>query len=110
MSERVLIDQIADVLDEIAKERARRFADISELRKGAVSAVAAKHRVDERTIADCFIRRLRPELSSTSQFDEALSEWIKGRSDKLQQALLSHIGSGEDAVRVFQALDRLRQS
>ena len=108
MSNTVLISQLADVLEEIAAERKRRFADISELRKGAVSAVAEKYKREERTIADGFIRRLRPEISSTDEFDRALNDWIKSKSDKLQRALLAHIGSGPDAVRVFQALDSLK--
>jgi len=68
---------------------------MSEVRLGAVSAVAERFGVTEETIADAFIRQLRPQIASTSDFDEAVDDWFKGKSDRLKIALLSHISSDE---------------
>ena len=102
-----LIEQLADVLEEIARERKRvgAFQPVSELRKGAVSAVAKKYGVEERTVADGFIRRLRPKISSTGEFDAAVEKWLRGKPEILQGALLGNIGSGEDAKRVFDVIE-----
>lgn len=102
-----LIEQLADVLEEILREwkRLGAFQQVSELRKGAVSAVARKHGVEERTIVDGFIRRLRPKISSMGQFDDAVTQWLHGRPQLLQGALLGHIGSGPDAARIFDVVE-----
>lgn len=82
---------------------------MTEIRRGAVSAVAQRFGVTEETIADTFIRRLRPEISSTSEFDNAMEEWLKGTSKRLQLAMLSHLpqrGSPQEDVDEILALGR----
>lgn len=94
--------QLADVLEDIAAEhgRAGGFPSVAELRKGAVAAVAETYGVDEHTIADGFIRRLRPSISNTAEFDEAIDQWLHGKPQKLWEALIAKSRSGEDVVRV----------
>jgi hypothetical protein len=104
---RKLISQMAEILEQIAlkSRRSDHFVPVSELRKGAISVVAGRYHVHPNTIADGFIRRLRPQIGSTSDFDSAVYDWLSGRPERLRNALLSHIGDGSDAQKVFRVID-----
>ena len=102
-----LIAQLADVLEEIVRVKQRQvgFRSARQLRQGAVSHVAKKYGVTENTVADGFIRRLRPDIGSTAEFDTAVDLWLKGKPRKLTSTLLQHIKDAPDAARVFEAIE-----
>jgi hypothetical protein len=104
-----LIAQLADVLEGIADQvrHTSRFVPVAEARKDVISVVAERHQVHPNTVADGFIRRLRPEINSTPEFDVAVGEWLNGKPQKLRSALLRHIGDGLDARRVFDVIDEV---
>lgn len=104
---KIVMAQLAEVLEEIAAEhdRAGAFQPVAELRKGAVSAVAERYGVDSNTIADGFIRRLRPQIASTAEFDDAVHEWLRGKPRKLWEALVAKGDSKDDVIRVSEVIN-----
>lgn len=104
------IEHLVEVIEEIFDERERSSSfvyDFAELRRGAVSAVAERHQVDERTVADKFIRQLRPQISSTAEFDHAVKEAVRGAPDQLLEALRVNLVDGGDAQLILQLSRRL---
>jgi hypothetical protein len=105
----VVINQLVDLLREIARERRAggMFRDVAELRKGAVSAVAERYGVEPNTIADAFIRRLRPHIASTEEFDQAVALWFRGRPETLRRALLQRASTRREKEKVAAVIDQV---
>ncbi|HEY5405542.1 MAG TPA: hypothetical protein VIJ92_00580 [Ginsengibacter sp.] len=62
---------------------------IKTLRILAVEEFARERGVTDETVADSFIRRLKPDVVGTKAFDHVIYEWLEKEDDKLKQALLN---------------------
>ena len=62
------IEQVLEVLQEVKKEYLKNQSQhpISSLRKKAVQRVATKRDIDSSTVADKYIRQLKPYIQKTS--------------------------------------------
>jgi len=101
------IEQIVEVI-----ETARSFCDkkftygsISDLRQKAVSRVAHLRGVTTNSIADKFVRQLRPDVKGTGDFDRLLEGFLHGTSNELKRVLLSHAIGADDESRIRNLFD-----
>lgn len=85
---------IVDVLHEVRNAYGGSLGtSISDLRRMAVHVVAERRSVEPNTIADIYIRRLRPDIRSTAEFDKLLEDWLVRGSDELLRIVRRHAGS-----------------
>lgn len=86
MSQR--IDDAIDVLVAIRQAHENEGREsLRSIRIGAVKSVADARGVEPKTIADVYIRRLRPYVKKTADFDRLVLEWLNGRAMNLHAAL-----------------------
>lgn len=78
---------------------------ISELRRNAVVAVARRRHVTTNTIADKFVRQLRPEVQGTAGFDRLLEEHLQKSSAALRNVLIAHATGRDDELRITSELN-----
>lgn len=74
----------------------KRTTSISQIRIEVVRSVASRHGVIDKTVNDKFIRGLRPDLTSTYDFDNLLEKWLIDDSDALSKILLKHVIDSDD--------------
>ena len=86
------IEQIAEVISEV-KERFRyreRNQSINDIRIKACKSVADRRNITYQSVADKFIRQLRPDVSSAQQFDDLLNDWLMNGSNELKNLVSKH--------------------
>ena len=107
-------DKVSDVMavlslmrDEFNKSPYHR--NTTELRKEAVKIVAEKGLRANRfknetssinTIHDACARRLKPEVANISVFDNLADQWLRQKSMRLKDILLSHAESNSQRIIV----------
>ena len=94
------IEQIVEVIEEVRKE----FRSVKDMRIDAVAVVADRRGIEHPTVADKYIRQLRPDIKRTADFDKLLEDCLVHDSDELSNILLKHIVDSEDAELVNSAL------
>lgn len=113
-------DKVTDVmavLTDIKGEFKRRnsYRNTTEMRKDAVRGVAeselrAKRYKNEasaqKTIHDACARRLRPEVANIADFDSLVDQWLRQRSMRLKDILLSHSKSRSQRAEVSQIFEQ----
>jgi hypothetical protein len=96
--------KIDDVLQILAGVRSGYQSDAREplrkVRLQVIRQVAEQRRVDQKTIADTYIRRLTPEIRRTAVFDHLVEEWLASRSPSLQRILENHVIDHSDPQRI----------
>ena len=103
------IEQVLEVLQEVKKEYLKNQSQhpISSLRKKAVQRVATKRDIDSSTVADKYIRQLKPYIQKTSDFNEHLSTWLVKGDNKIQEILLSNTVTQKDRDDINNFFDNL---
>lgn len=103
------IQQVLDVLQEVKEEylRDQKLLSISSLRIKAVHRVADKLSINERSVADKYIRQLRPQINNTNDFDIALSNWLIRGENYIHQILLSKMVTHKDKEHINHFFENL---
>lgn len=71
----------------------------------AVETVARRRRVTTNTIADKFVRQLRPQIQGTADFDRLLEAHLQKSSTALHDVLFAHATGRDDELRITSALN-----
>jgi hypothetical protein len=91
------IDDVLEVLMHMRHSYQPGHPDsIREARKSAIKTIGAGRGVTHQTIADAYLRRPKPQVDGTPQFDLLVGEWLDGRSDTLRRALEHHARDSGD--------------
>ena len=80
------------------------YRPISELRRIAVETVARRRHVTSSTVADKFVRQLRPQVQGTADFDRLLEGHLQKSSPALRDILLAHATGQDDELRIIRTL------
>jgi len=101
------IEEILDVVREAQSLHADKRSDrpISELRRIAVETVARKRNVTSSTVADKFVRQLRPHVQGTADFDRLLEAHLQKSSADLRGVLFAHANGRDDELRIIETLN-----
>lgn len=83
----IKIDDAIDVLYLIREDYSARQEPLRAIRLRALEKVSKARGVTRNDIADVYIRRLRPYIKSTGEFDRVVHEWLLGRPVELRAAL-----------------------
>lgn len=96
------IDEILEVLQEVRSKYVKEgfIPSISDIRQTAVETVARKRGVAKSTVADKFVRQLRPHVEDTDAFDRLLETYFRNSSTALRDVLLSHAVGSEDVEHI----------
>lgn len=99
------ISQILEVVEEVRSKHqsTSSLRPISEIRLDAVRSVAGRREITTNSVADKFIRQLAPEVTSTSQFDSLLKEWLVDGSQRLRDIVMKHAVDEKDRQMVASA-------
>jgi hypothetical protein len=99
------VEQIVEVIQELCERyrASRGQGSLSQMRIDATHAVAARRNIDYRSVEDKFIRQLRPDISSASQFDEMVSPWLIDGSTTLKDIVMKHRSDKNDALMIENA-------
>jgi hypothetical protein len=79
---------------------------VRDARLAAVKLVAQKRHIATNTVADKFIRQLRPAIQTADDFDRALEGAIRGHNTVLRDALLAHAVDQADKERITTLFQR----
>jgi len=92
------IEQLLEIIEEVRDNYRtnNRNASIREMRIAAKRAVAARNDIEITTVSDAYIRRLRPDIQASSEFDKLLEGWLHDDSTELQVILLKHCIDNND--------------
>jgi predicted HNH restriction endonuclease len=103
------IEQVLEVLQEVKEEYLKNQSQhpISSLRKKAVQRVANKRQITQNSVADKYIRQLKPYIQKTDDFDKFLSSWLVKGDDKIQQILLTRTVTQSDKDYINNFFDNL---
>lgn len=103
------IEQVLEVLKEVKEEYLKNQSQhpISSLRKTAVHQVATRRNITQNSVADKYIRQLKPHIQKTDDFDKFLSSWLVKGDDKIQQILLTRTVTQEDKDYINKFFDNL---
>lgn len=101
------IEEILEVIREVQSLYAKghHYRPISELRRMAVETVARRRHVTSNTIADKFIRQLRPQVLCTADFDRLLERYLQKSSDALRNILFTHAIGQDDEIKITEVLN-----
>lgn len=96
------IEHILAVLDEVFRQFSslEHYQSVMQLRIQAVHDVAGRSGVKPQTIQDAFVRRMRPRVANTAEFDRQLELWLLDGGDGLLDTVLSCACSPGDEQRV----------
>src|SRR5207247_5480196 len=81
------------------------YRPISELRRIAVETVARRRHVTSSTVADKFVRQLRPQVQGTADFDRLLEAHLRKSSAGLRGVLFAHANGRDDERRIVEMLN-----
>src|ERR1700722_9074683 len=71
------ISDILEILTEVSDGFDSEIAtNIANLRVQAANSVARRREVNIRSVADKYIRQLRPRIKTTDEFDDLLAKWL----------------------------------
>lgn len=103
------IEQVLEVLREVKEEYLRNQSQhpIPSLRKMAVQSVAERRRITQNSVADKYIRQLKPHIQKTDDFDKFLSDWLVRGDDRIQEILLTRTITKKDKDYINQFFDNL---
>ena len=93
------IEQIVEVIEEVRKE----FRSVKDMRIDAVAVVADRRGIERPTVADKYIRQLRPDIKRTADFDKRLEDYLVHDSDELRNILLKNRIDSEDVELINNA-------
>jgi predicted HNH restriction endonuclease len=99
------VEQILEVIQEL-RERyraSRGIGSLSQMRVDATHAVADRRSIDYRSVQDKFIRQLRPDISTASQFDKLIGPWLKDGSATLKDIVMKHRSDKKDGLLIENA-------
>lgn len=94
------IDDVLDVLRRIHRGCHSGIPRlVKESRINAIHDIAKERGVTHQTIGDAYLRRLKPDIGNTFQFDKVVCEWLNGESSTLRAILEKHsLDPGDDLV------------
>ena len=100
------VEHVLEILREVTREcgdvnRVSR-AEIKHLRLQAVDRIADRRGIAGATVADAYIRQLRPDVANTADFDRLLEAWLETGSARLQHVLKRHAVDTADEKRIEQ--------
>lgn len=93
------IKDVLSVIEEI-KTGASPGYPIKNIRRDAIKRIAQKRKVEPNTIADAYLRRLRPFIKNTAAFDVLIEQWLSKKSNSLKNRLFSACIDDEDPVLI----------
>ena len=99
------IGQIIEIVEE-ARDQCRGnrpHGSVSQIRLKAVRSVALRRGITTKSVSDKFIRQLKPEVSSTAQFDAFLKDWLFNGSMELRDITLNHAIDMQDRQLIASA-------
>jgi len=107
------IDDAIDLLITIGQlHEAQPDSSVAQLRLQAIDAVAGSRSIHSKTIADIYIRRLKPYVTNTGEFDVLVARWLNGHPVELKAALEKRaLDVGDDGrIRAFFDASPVRES
>jgi hypothetical protein len=86
------IDQILDVLREVAADRCSSSdtGTFTGKRIAAVKRAADRRRISREAVQDKFGRQLQPDIMNAAAFDQLCIRWLREGSSELHRILLKH--------------------
>jgi hypothetical protein len=97
------IDDVLEVLTRIRRAYQRgRPNSLRDARTSAIKAIAAERGVTYQTIGDAYLRRLKPDVDGTPQFDMLVREWLSGKPGALRGVLDRHALDADDERAISQ--------
>lgn len=95
------IDDVLEVLGRIRRgHRPGHSRSVQEARIRAIHDIAKERGVTHQTIADAYLRRLKPDIDGTPQFDKVVNEWLSGKADSLRRVLEKHALDRGDELEI----------
>ncbi len=95
------IDDVLDVLSRIRRGyRPGSPRSVKDARIRAIHDIAEERGVTHQTIGDAYLRRLKPDIDGTPQFDKAVREWLNGESNTLRRVLEKHALDRGDEMEI----------
>jgi hypothetical protein len=96
------IAHILAVLGEVFRQfsSSEHYQPVMQLRIQAVHHVAEQAGVKPQTVQDAFVRRMRPHVANTSEFDQQLEAWLRYGGNDLLRTVLSCACNPDDEQRV----------
>jgi len=91
-------EQIVEVIEEVRETFRSRPSTTSiwPWRLKATESIAERRKIRQQSVNDKLLRKLRPDISSLSQFDRLLQNWLLNDSEELKTILLKHAHSSYD--------------
>lgn len=105
MSARIkyIIEVIEEVRDNFRNRKGISRSSIRQMRINAGHSVASRWEITNQSVIDKFIRQLRPDIESASQFDSLLEKWLLNNSSELQHIILKHKSDKNDQTLISNA-------
>jgi len=101
---KIMSQKIDDVLDVLRRIRQGCHPGIprsvKESRINAIHDIAKERGVSYQTIGDAYLRRLKPDIGGTPQFDKVVCEWLNGESSSLRNILKKHSRDPGDDLEI----------
>lgn len=103
--------QIIEVIEEV-RNNYRSSAgskSIRQLRIDAGHSVASRRGITNQSVIDKFVRQLKPDVESASQFDSLLKSWLLEDSTELRDIVLKHKSDLNDEPLIMNAFYKARE-
>ena len=100
---------VTDVLEVLRHVRKgyrpnQKMRSIKEARVAAIREIGKERGVTHQTIADAYLRRLKPFIVGTTAFDIATRDWLEGDAGTLRKALHNRAASRTDELEIDRLL------
>ncbi|MBN4081332.1 HNH endonuclease [Caldithrix abyssi] len=99
------VGQIIEVIEEVRNNyrSSRNSMSIHQIRIDAGHSVATRRGITNQSVIDKFVRQLRPDIKSASQFDSLLESWLLENSQELRDIVLRHKSDTKDEALIRNA-------
>lgn len=102
------VSQIIEVIEEVRNNyrSSRKGTSIRQMRIDAGHSVAARRGITNQSVIDKFVRQLKPDVSSATQFDALLESWLLEDSLELRDIVLKHKSGISDEILIDNAFHK----
>lgn len=99
------VGQIIEVIEEVRNNyrNSKKGTSIHQVRIDAGHSVSARRGITNQSVIDKFVRQLRPDINSASQFDVLLESWLLDNSQELRDIVLKHKSDSGDEILIRNA-------